>query len=204
VPPELTRLDRLLTTALTKTAPLWPAIRQAYAWGHRAAHLLNNDEEREVWALRREYRTLLAEMVREQQVLGELRGAVASFLKVTKSYWMGLFRCYETPGVPRTNNDLEQCFGSARYHERRATGRKGASPALVVRGSVRLVAAVATRAHPTEARELRPRDLAAWRALRGELEERQETRRTQLRFRRDPDAYLRALEAQLLKPSLPS
>lgn len=171
---------------------------------HRAAHLLNNEEEREGWALRREYRALLAEMVREQQMLGDLRGAIPHFLKVTKSYWTGLFRCYEAPGIPHTNNELEQCFGSARYHERRTTGRKAASPALVVRGSVRLVAAVATRAHPLEAAELRPRDVAAWRGLRGALEERHATRRAQLRFRRDPDRYLRNLEAQLLKPSLPS
>jgi hypothetical protein len=143
-------------------------------------------------------------MVRDQQALGELRGAIPAFLKVTKSYWTGLFQCYETPGIPRTNNDLEQCFGSARYHERRATGRKAASPALVVRGSVRLVAAVATRAYPMEATQLRPRDLAAWRALRSELEDRHETRREQLRFRRDPDGYLSNLEAQLLKSSLPS
>jgi hypothetical protein len=143
-------------------------------------------------------------MVHEQQVLGDLRWAIPHFLKVTKSYWTGLFRCYATPALPRTNNDLEQCFGSARYHERRATGRKAASPAMVVRGSVRLVAAVATRVHPADATELRPWDITAWRALRGALEERQETRRAQLRFRRDPDDYLSALEAQLLMPSLPS
>jgi hypothetical protein len=143
-------------------------------------------------------------MVREQQELGDLRGAIPHFLRVTKSYWLGVFRCYMTPALPRTNNDLEQCFGSARYHERRATGRKAASPVMVVRGSVRLVAAVATRAHPADATELRPRDLTAWRALRGALDYRHETRRAQLRFRRDPDRYLYNLEAQLLKPSLPS
>lgn len=48
-------------------------------------------------------------------------------------------------GLPRTNSDLEDVFGSNRYHERRTTGCKAVSPALVLRGSVRVVAATATR-----------------------------------------------------------
>lgn len=53
--------------------------------------------------------------------------------------------CYEVADVPRTNYDLEHYFGTARHLERRATGRKAASPAMVVRGAVRVVAAVATQ-----------------------------------------------------------
>lgn len=58
------------------------------------------------------------------------------FLKVTKSYWKGLFCCYRFPEgtLPPTNNNLEHLFGSARYHERCASGRRNASPAMVVRG----------------------------------------------------------------------
>lgn len=154
--------------------------------------------------VRRAYRLLLDEMRREQTALGGLAWAVAHFRKVTTSYWPGLFRCYTTPGLPRTNNDLEHCFGSARYHERRATGRTGASPAMVVRGRVRVLALVATRAAPLSAEALRPGDIEQWRMLRRELDERQETRRVQLRFRRDPDTYLNHLEERLLKLSLPA
>lgn len=139
-----------------------------------------------------------------QERPGALAWAVPHFLKVTKSYWPGLFRCYEAAELPRTNNDLEQCFGSMRYHERRASGRKGAAPGFVVRGQVRLLAAVATRTWEVRAEELRPVDVAAWRELREALDERQEARRRQLRFRRDPQAYLRILEERLLKPSLPT
>lgn len=123
---------------------------------------------------------------------------------MSKSYWRNLFRCHSVAGLPRTNNDLERYFGSARYHERRASGRKGASPAMVVRGSVRVIAAVATPPGGFEASEIRPRDLAKWRALRETLESRRERRRLQLRFRRDPAAYLAKLEEQLLKQTLPS
>ena len=136
--------------------------------------------------------------------LGTLAPAVDQFQKVTASYWPGLFHCYDVPALPRTNNALEQYFGSARYHERRASGRRGASPGLVVRGAVRVVAAVATRDHPFDEVALRPADLAAWRALRRRLATRQAARCAQRRFRRDPDAYLAALEEALFKLSLPA
>jgi hypothetical protein len=94
---------------------------------------------------------------------------VAHFLKVTASYQPGLFACYDVPGLPATNNDLEHAFGAMRYHERRATGRKGASPGLVVRGEVRLVAALATRLGQIREADLLPADLTRWRSLRRKL-----------------------------------
>jgi hypothetical protein len=196
-------LDSLLTRGLTATAAVWPAIRLAYGWVHQAAHLLTAAEERRVELRRRDYRALLAEMSRRRAEVDQLAPAVAHFLKVTKSYWPGLFHCYELPDLPRTNNDLEHFFGSARYHERRTTGRKGAAPSTVVRGAVRLVAAVATRLKAFSAADLRPTELSAWHQLRRELAQRHEARRAQYRFRRTPEAYLAQAEAVLLKSSLP-
>jgi hypothetical protein len=171
----------------------------AYSWVHRAAHILADKGYRCLEEARKDYRQLLLEMSRRKEEVGDLSGAVSVFLKVTKSYWKGLFRCYRFPDLPRTNNELEHYFGSVRYGERRASGRKGASPALVVRGSVRVVASVATPEGGFEAADIRPGGIEGWRALRASLEERRETRRAQLRFRRDPAAYLAKLEEQLLK-----
>lgn len=171
---------------------------------HRAARILANEGDRHVEELRRDYRILLSEMSAGKEEAGTLSGAVSLFLKVTKSYWKGLFRCYRFSDLPRTNNDLEHHFGSVRYGERRASGRKGASPAMVVRGSVRAVAAVVTPPEGFSPHDIRPADLEGWRTLRGSLEKRRETRRAQLRFRRDPVAYLAKLEEQLLKQTLPS
>jgi len=47
-------------------------------------------------------------------------------------------------------------------------------------------------------------DLEAWYTLREQLTFRREARRKQLRFRKDPAAYLAALEDILLKIGLPS
>lgn len=113
-----------------------------------------------------------------------------------------MFHCYDVESLLATNNDLEQYCGSARYHERRATGRRNASPGRVVRGPVRVLAAVATQGRRFTAADLRPTQPGAWQRLRDRLRVRQETRRQQYRFRKDPAAYLAALEAQLLKPPL--
>jgi hypothetical protein len=153
--------------------------------------------------VRRRYRGLVAAIARHADTAGGLGEAISHFRKVTRSYWPGLFRCYDVEGLPRTNNELEQLFGSYRYHERRASGRKVACPGTVVRGSVRLVAATATRLRPIEVADLTPSDLAAWRDLRGSLERRQGVRTLGRRFRRDPVAYLRSLEESLIKATLP-
>lgn len=193
-----------MRAGLTATEKLWPPIRQAYAWVHQAAHLLANTEQRAVSTLQQEYQQLLETMTRQQDGLGELAPAVAHFRKVTASYWDGLFACYQVNDLPRTNNDLEQFFGTARHVERRVTGRKRASSTLVVRGSVRVVAAGASRILSVSAASLRPSDVTAWHALRQTLDYRHEGRRNQLRFRRDPQTYLASLEQRLCRSGLPS
>jgi hypothetical protein len=133
-----------------------------------------------------------------------LAPAVRHFVKVTRSYWPGLFAHYAVPALPRTNNALEQFFGRHRYHERRCGGRKGASPALVLRGEARLLAAAATRQRPYTAEELAGADPGRCRELRSRMEARRQRRVRRRRFRRDPQAYLRHLEEQLLQPALPA
>lgn len=134
---------------------------------------------------------------------GELSVAVDHLVKVSRSYWPGLFHCYDVADLPRTNNALEQLFGSYRYHERRITGRKTASPALVSRGSVRLPAALATRSREYTARDLAASNNNTWQTLRRELDQRRETQRQRYRFRRNTQAYLQQLEAQLNQRTLP-
>ncbi len=198
------KLQALVAKGLAATDAMWPAIRIAYGWVHRAARLLENENALTGSEVRQRLEDLLAEIRAEQATVGTLQPAVAHFLKVSASYWPGLFHCYDIPGLPRTNNILEQFFGSVRYHHRRASGRIRASAGTVVRGSVRALASTASRLHLFGEYELRHPNLDRWRDLRQSLELRQEARRQQGRFRKDPAGYLAALEARLLKPSLPS
>jgi hypothetical protein len=182
---------------------MWPDVRVAFGWVRRAAAVLRNKKGSDAAGVRRRYRGLVGAIVRHQEACGGLRETLAHFRKVTRSYWAGLFRCYGAADLPRTNNDLEQFFGSYRYHERRCSGRKVACPGTVVRGSVRVVAAAATRLRPITAMDLIPSDPKKWRDLRGSLDRRQAVRTLGRRFRRDPAAYLKSLEASLINQALP-
>ena len=97
---------------------------------HQAAHILGI-EGIDKQTARQRLGGLLGAMARHRGRLGELSVAVDQFVKATRSYWAGLFGCYDVADLPRTNNALEQLFGSYRHHERRVSGRKVASPALV-------------------------------------------------------------------------
>jgi hypothetical protein len=204
LPPELRKLHALVAKGLAATDAMWPTIRIAYDWVHRAARLLENEDEVTGREVRRRLDDLLAEMRADQTIVGTLQPAVAHFLKVSASYWPGLFHCYDVPGLPRTNNDQEQFFGSARYHQRRASGRVHAAAATVVRGSVRVLASTTSRLHLFGEYELRHPNLDRWRDLRQALDLRREARRQQGRFRKNPGAYLATLENTLLKQRLPS
>jgi hypothetical protein len=197
------RLRAILAKGLEVTAALWPDVRIAFGWVHRAAAVLRNKKGLDAVGVQWRYRGLLGAIARHRESCGRLQDAFTHFQKVTRSYWPGLFRCYDVADLPRTNNELEQFFGSYRYHERRASGRKVACPGTVVRGAVRLAASAATRLRPIGVGELVPSDLKAWRELRGSLEQRQAIRTLGRRFRHDPAAYLRSLEESLIKQALP-
>jgi len=113
---------------------LWPDIERAYPWVHKAAHILNNHDAEDAATVQRRFDGLLGAMLRHRDRAGDLSEAIEHFGKVSRSYRPGLFHCYSVADLPRTNNDLEHEFGSQRHHERRASGRKTASPALVLRG----------------------------------------------------------------------
>ena len=179
-------------------------MRVAYPWIHSAARILKNAEKLDAAEVKRRFQALLDVMARDREKAGALAPAIDHFLEVSRSYWPGLFHCYRVKGLPPTNNDLEQFFGSSRHHERRATGRKSAPRGLVLRGSARLVSAAATRLRSRSGAELQPRDLGRWKQLRQQLDARCHTRRQGLHFRRNPKKYLADLEEQALKLALPS
>jgi hypothetical protein len=188
---------------------LFPEVQVGFGYLKEAAQILSNPGQNKGKQVRRQLRGLLARMRRaareaHQAKRKKLAGALEHFGKVTASYEAGLFHCYDHEEVPRTNNDLEQLFGSHRYHERRASGRKGGSPTVVVRGPVRLVAALVTRKREPMAEELVPRDPQKWQQLRQELQRRRGERNKHRRFRQNPDAYLRDLESKFTQSRLPT
>lgn len=198
----LQKLRQLLRRGLEQTADLWPPVRAAYRWVQRVARLLENKAPQPAAVRRRRLSQILCRMRRAAAQTQEAPQQLAHFVKVTRSYRPGLFACYTTADVPRTNNDLEHLFGSHRYHERRASGRKVASPGLVVMGAARVVAGLATRLRPDEGLQLPAEYVSRWQQTRAALAKRREARRQQRRFRRAPATYLKELEARAVQLSL--
>ena len=196
-------MKRIIDQALHATVELWEPIRRAYRWVRAAAHVLANPEEWERAEVEQAFVRVLRSIGVTKRHCGPLEDALTHFLKVTRSYRPGLFHCYDDPTIPRTNNDLEHCFGQHRYHERRATGRKRGAPNAVLHGSVRLVAGIATRLRPFSPSDLAPHDRARWQQLRQAVRRRFACRAQGRRFRRDPDGYLQQLEEDCLKLALP-
>jgi hypothetical protein len=81
---------------------------------------------------------------------------------VRRSYWPGLFHCYEVPGLPRTNNELESHFRETRRRLLQTTGQQGQTQRTLQRqGAWELLPHPSTEAALQEAlRQTPPEDLA--------------------------------------------
>ncbi len=175
----------------------------AMNWIHQAVTILDNEEDLPVLFVQQRFGAWMIFMSDHREQLGSLGDSMNHLLKITRSYWSGLFHCYQVDNLPKTNNDLEQVFGSFRHHQRRTTGRKKAPASLLIRGSSRLISAVVTRIKTFTATDLATVDLVAWRDQRSQLELLREKRLQQRRFRRDPEDYLLELETKLIQSILP-
>lgn len=196
-------MKQILDQGLEATAYLWSPIAVAYNWVHQAAEILDNEAELDADGVRRCFRGLVAAMSRWKSKAGALEDKIVHFLKVTRSYWSGLFHCYALQGLPRTNNDLEHVFGKLRHHQRRCTGRKLAPACLVLRGSVQVITALATQLKTFQPAELVPASVTTWQRVRAQLEQHRLKRFKQQRFRRSPSAYLVELESIAIQLTLP-
>ena len=114
------KLRSLLAKGLGRTRSLWPDIRRTFRWVHAAARILKNTAGRAADDVKTRYTRLLDEWRDRRDACGTLGDAVDRFLTVTDSYRPGLFQYLRVPGLPPTNNDLEQFFGAQRHHERPA------------------------------------------------------------------------------------
>lgn len=109
----------------------------------------------------------------------------------------GLYHCYDVPGLPRTNNDLEQFYRKVKAGQRRITGHRR-SDAFVVRvGGFAVYAITASGLSESELlAQLAGVPAARWQGERENLRANQERQTKMRRFRLHRDAYLADLEAR--------
>ena len=105
----------------------------------------------------------------------------------------GLFVCYDTPGLPATNNDLESFFGRLKTNQRRITGRKSVNNFVLRYGSYAAFVDLAeTKADLLN--RLRQVDCAAYQQERQQLQLILDERREYYRFRHKLDIVVKELE----------
>jgi hypothetical protein len=117
--------------------------------------------------------------------------------KVSRSYWSGLFHCYDHPDIPRTNNGLESRFRDTQRRILRTIGQKGRTRRILHRtGAWELLGHPPTEAACLEVvRQVAPPDLAN---ERQRLRQHQERFRLHTRSPRQTTAQLDRLEQEWL------
>ena len=118
-------------------------------------------------------------------------------LALTERYAPGLFPCYDIPGLPRTNNDLESLFGRVRRQTLLTSGPYHAKQRLHEEGAWLLFDLVSSEHQQVE--RLQRVSLAEWRKARLRIQEHRAPFTDDRRFRRQASKYLADLEARAAK-----
>lgn len=117
---------------------------------------------------------------------------------------VGLYHCYDIPGLPRTDNALEQFYRRVKTEQRRITGRKRADAFVVRVGGFAVYATASSAADETvlcQQLAIVPAD--DWQQQRLYLRQTQARQTKMRRFRLRRAAYLRDLEQRWTTLALP-
>jgi hypothetical protein len=128
--------------------------------------------------------------------LDETDMAIAQHVAQTfRNRWWGLFRCYDVPGLPSTNNDLETFFGRLKTNQRRVTGCKSVNSFVLRYGAYAAFVDLSEPKAELLAR-LRQVDRVAYKRERQQLQTILAEVRDQHRFRHKRDLALQELELE--------
>lgn len=194
----------MITRALQRGEERAPGLRQAHGWFRAIArHLeptpdpITGDLPTGAQVRERVERDLTEMDARRAHLPAWLQQPVEQFQTILQRLGDYLYRCYDVPGLPRTDNDLEQFYRRVKATERRITGHRR-SDAFVVRMGGFAVYAIAARglAETTVQSHLAAVPPTQWQAQREALRSIQERQTKMRRFRLHRAAYLADLEAR--------
>lgn len=207
---RLARLRTLIGRALARGGEQAEALRQAHGWLVEVARRLEPSEAEpplsgaQVRQRVEAYLEHLATGLAHGTVPDWLHQPVEHLVTVLRRLGDGLYHCYDVPGLPRTDNALEQFYRRLKTGERRITGHKR-SDAFVVRvgGFAVYATAASGEAEADLLRRLATVPASAWQQERATLRATQERQTKMRRFRLHRAAYLADLEARWTQLSLP-
>lgn len=199
--PRLVQLYPGLQVALLPFTQTYQDLRQGAAWLRDIAYILEpvSPQARQGQQVAEQLRGYLDAIRSQNDVSPAVYDFGLHLDKVSRSYGPGLFHCYEVPGLPRTNNEIESHFRDTGRQMLRITGQKGlTSRTLQRQGAWELLPRPATEAKLLdEWSQIPSDDLAQERQRFAQHRERfrmqsRSTRQTQIQF-----AQLRQMWAAL-------
>jgi len=162
--PRLAQLYQGLQAALAPFAEPCQALHHGAAWLHDIAYILEPVATYPSHAaeVARQLRDYLDTIQRQPKITPTLKAFGRHLALVSRSYWPGLFHCYDMPGLPRTNNELESHCRDTRRRLLRTTGQQGQTRRTLQRqGAWELLPHPPTEAKLQEAlQHIPPEDLA--------------------------------------------
>jgi len=205
--PYLDQLHGCVQRALTATVSQAQGIRQARAClremechlaraplpslgvGPWETQLLHSGSE----TVQRELEQMVCDWVQQPDVCPLTRRLARKWKSMSKSWLPGILQCYDVPGLPRSNLDLESTFGTLRRAQRRTSGRKETTPIRVFGpGKITLLSLEDAEILPL----LRSVPVDEYWSQRRRQEEREEPRRWLTRLHRDPMQALTQVDEQ--------
>lgn len=203
---RLRRLRNLIARAQERGKEQEAGLRQAHTWLCHVAQLLEpTDLEQAPDGLKGErvcervesYLHTIGNISAQDDFPCRLRPAVAQVQSILVHFRDYLYHCYDIPGLPRTNNDLEQFFRRVKATERRITGHRRSDNFVVRMGGFAAYALATERLTEADLRASLARVPASdWREERATLHAIQDRQTRMRRFRLHRDAFLVDIEAR--------
>jgi len=125
--PRLVQLYQGIQSALSPVAPMYQDLQQGAAWLHDIAYILEpvGPQALKGEQVAAQLRAYLDAIRCQRDVSPTIYDFGLHLDKVSRHYWPGLFHCYNVPGLPRTNNEIESLFRDTGRQVLRITGQKG-------------------------------------------------------------------------------
>lgn len=144
-------------------------------------------------SVQRELETMVSDWLQKPDVCPLIRRLVRKWRSMSKSWLPGILQCYDVPGLPRSNLNLESTFGTLRRDQRRTSGRKETTPLRVFGpGKIVLLSLDDEEILPL----LRSVSVDEYWSQRRQQEKREEPRRWLKRLHRNPGRALAQVDEQ--------
>jgi len=205
--PYLDQVHYDVQRALRATASQAEGVRQArtfltqvehYLAGLPRSSLKPDVQERDLSisdskTVQQELEKMVSDLAQQPNLYPLTRRLVRKWHAMSETWLPDILHCYDVPGLPRSNLDLESAFGTLRRDQRRISGRKETTPLRVFGpGEISLLALDEEEVLPL----LQSVPADEYWSQRRLQEEREEPRRWLTRLHRDPAQALSQVDEQ--------